>query len=119
VGKGFGGVRTRVLTPCRRRPVLGSPGIAVNKLHFSDWTCKACQSRESGGYHTWSKFTDIAFFVLGRFKERYVTPGCDEPAGLRNASASEEAEMLYALPGKRPGDGNLQDRGGIIRNILR
>ena len=59
---------------------------------------------------TWSKFTDIAFLVLGRFKERYVTPGYDEPAGLRNASASEEAEMLYALPGKRHGDESLQDR---------
>jgi len=49
------------------------------------------------GRHTWSKFTDIAFFVLGRFRERYVTPGWDEPAGLRNASASDEAETLYAL----------------------
>jgi len=40
---------------------------------------------------------DIAFFVLGRFRERYVTPGWEEPTGLRNASASGEAETLYAL----------------------
>jgi len=45
-------------------------------------------------------FTDIAFLVLGRFKERHVTPGYDEPAGLMNASASGDAEMLYALLGK-------------------
>ena len=35
--------------------------------------------------------------VLGRFRERYVTPGWDEPAGLRNASASGGAEALYPL----------------------
>ena len=40
---------------------------------------------------------DIAFLVLGRFRERYVTPGWDEPAGLRKASASDEAEALYPL----------------------
>ena len=47
--------------------------------------------------HTWSRFTDIAFLVLGRFRERYVTPGWEEPAGLRNASGSDEAETPYAL----------------------
>ena len=40
---------------------------------------------------------DIAFFVLGLFRESNVTPGCDEPATLRNASASGEVETLYAL----------------------
>ena len=49
------------------------------------------------GHSTWSKVTDIAFLVLGRFRERHVTPGWDEPTGLRNASASDEAETLYAL----------------------
>ena len=60
---------------------------------------------------------DIAFLVLGRFKERYVTPGYDGPAGLRNASEPEEAEMLYALLGKRLGEESLKDRNRIIRSI--
>jgi hypothetical protein len=32
---------------------------------------------------------------------RYVTPGLDEPGGLRNASAHEEAETSYALLERR------------------
>ena len=36
----------------------------------------------------------IVFLVWGRLRERYVTPGWDEPADLKNASASEEIETL-------------------------
>ena len=71
------------------------------------------------GCHTRSKFTDIAFLVFGRFRERYVTPGWDEPAGLRNASASDEVETLYPLLGKcRAGAESLQDRDRIILSIV-
>jgi len=76
---------------------------------------KRTRSRQSR--NCWSRFTDIAFFVFGRFRERYVTPGWDEPASLRNASASDEAETLYALLERQVGDGSLQERSQIVLSM--
>ena len=71
------------------------------------------------GCNTRSKFTDIAFLVFGRFRERYITPGWDEPAGLRNASASDEAETLYPLLDRcRVGAESLQDRDRIVPSMV-
>ena len=57
--------------------------------------------------------------VLGRFRERYVTPGWDEPAGLRNASACDEAEALYPLLEKRwaGAESPWQGRSRIVLSI--
>ena len=54
------------------------------------------------------EFTDIVFFVLERLRERHVTPGRDEPIGLKNASPPDETDTIIELEMKTYGRAEVE-----------